>query len=92
MKFDALLIVNLFFLTVSSVYFLTYFFIQMQPQLQKILESQQDQEVPMSVEEQLTEVFGSRSGYLRGLGSGPKPLSHKNPKNRASQVAYEQQM
>ena len=33
-----------------------------------------------------------RSGYLRGLGSGPKPLSRKNLEIRASQVAYEQQV
>jgi DNA anti-recombination protein RmuC len=72
--------------------FANLFFIQMQPQLQEISESQQDQEVAMSVEEQLTEVFGSRFGYLRGLGSGPKPLSRKNSENKASQVAYEQQM
>lgn len=33
---------------------------------------------PMSQEEILIEVLGVRSGYLRGLGVGPKPSSFMN--------------
>nr|CAD1825639.1 unnamed protein product [Ananas comosus var. bracteatus] len=47
---------------------------------------------PLSTEEHLTKAFGARSGYLRGLGCGPKPLSSKNLEAKASKEAIERQI
>nr|CAD1831692.1 unnamed protein product [Ananas comosus var. bracteatus] len=47
---------------------------------------------PLSMEEHLTKAFGARSGYLRGLGCGPKLLSSKNLEAKASKEAIERQI
>nr|CAD1817783.1 unnamed protein product [Ananas comosus var. bracteatus] len=47
---------------------------------------------PLSMEEHLTKAFGARSGYLRGLGCGPKPLSSKNLEAKESKEAIERQI
>jgi hypothetical protein len=61
----------------------------MQSQLQEISESQQDQEVPMSVEEQLTEASGvGLSHYLARIEKIGLPKWHMSNKCKIYEPSY----